>query len=97
GCRLVICRSGHPGRSGALARVDGEHVVREQATQSTWARRSPRMAVDKLIGACAVDPPVKHTVVRVLGVNAWLLVEDLPHDGSPCPCRRSLAPTPSPG
>src|SRR5262249_12632135 len=62
------------------------------------ARRSPRCGQsDKLIRACSVDPPVKHTVVRVLGVNAWLLVEDLPHDGSPCPCRRSLAPAPSPG
>jgi hypothetical protein len=27
----------------------------------------PHVAVDKLIRACSVDPPVKYTVVRVLG------------------------------
>ena len=31
----------------------------------------PDVAVDKLIRACSVDPPVKCTVARVLGCDPW--------------------------
>ena len=48
-----------------LTRVDDEHVVREQATCGRDVQ--PNVAVDKLIRACSVDPPVKYTVVRALG------------------------------
>ena len=58
-----------PEDQGGLTRVDDEHVVREQATCGRDVQ--PDVAVDKLIRACSVDPPVKYTVVRVLGCDPW--------------------------
>ena len=52
-----------------LTRVDDEHVVREQATCGRDVQ--PDVAVDKLIRACSVDPPEKHTVAIASGGYEW--------------------------
>ena len=81
-CRCAVCARPrgegpwgfchrHPGRSAALTRVDGEHVVFEQAV---YVGRDvhPDVTVYKLIRACSVDSPVKCTVARVLGGYEWV-------------------------
>jgi hypothetical protein len=52
---------------GPLARVDREQLC--ASTPHVGRDVHPDVAVDKLIRACSVDPPVKYRVVRVLGCD----------------------------